>query len=75
MDHRIRKRMTMHNALHPGEDVNTQYVSRKGGRRFDRIEDRVDASIQRLEDYIEKHEGSLITAARNNSDNTKNKNN
>ena len=30
----------------------------------------VDASIQRLEDYIEKHEGGLITAIRNDTDNT-----
>ena len=31
---------------------------------------RVDASIQRLEDYIEKHEQGLIIAFRNNTDNT-----
>ena len=30
----------------------------------------VDTSIRRLEDYIEKHEGGLITAIRNNTDNT-----
>ena len=30
----------------------------------------VDASIQQLKDYIEKHEGGLITAIRNNTDNT-----
>ena len=34
------------------------------------IEDSVDASIQRLEDYIEKHEQGLITALRNDTDNT-----
>ena len=34
------------------------------------IEDSVDASIQRLEDYIGKHERGLITAIRNNTDNT-----
>ena len=33
-------------------------------------EDSVDASIQRLEDYIEKHERGLITAIRNDTDNT-----
>ena len=35
------------------------------------IEDSVDASIQRLEDYIEKRGGRLITATRSNTDNTR----
>ena len=62
--------MTMHKALHPRHDVDRLYVSRKeGGRGLASIEDSVDASIQRLEDYIEKH-GGLITAIRNNTDNT-----
>ena len=30
----------------------------------------VDASIQRLDDYIEKHERGLITTIRNDTDNT-----
>ena len=58
MDQRTRKLMTMHKALHPRDDV-------------DSIEDNVEASIQRLKDYIEKHEGGLITATRNDTDNTK----
>ena len=33
-------------------------------------EDSVDESIQRLEDYIEKHERGLIAAIRNDTDNT-----
>ena len=49
----------------------TDYVSRKdGGRGLTSIEDSVDASIQRLEDYIQKHDVGLITAIRNNNDNT-----
>ena len=32
----------------------------------------MDASIQRLEDYIQKHEGGLITATRNDTENTMN---
>ena len=53
----------MHKALHPRDDVNRLYESRKeGGRGLDRIEDSVDASIQRLEDFMQKHEGGLITA-------------
>ena len=64
--------MTMYKALHPRDDVNRLYVSRKdGGRGLTSIEDSIDASIQRLNDYREKHEGGLITATRNDTDNTK----
>ena len=63
--------MTMHKALHPRDDVDRLYISRKeGGRRLASIEDSVDASIQRLEDYIQNHGGGLITAIRNDTDNT-----
>ena len=63
--------MTMHKALHPRDDIDRLYVSRKeGGRGLASIEDSVDASIQQLEDYIEKHEGGLITTIRNDTDNT-----
>ena len=63
--------MTMHKVLHPREVVDRLYVSRKeGGRGLTSIEDNVDASIQRLEDYIEKHEGGQITVIRNDTDNT-----
>ncbi len=63
MDQRTRKLMTMHKALHPRDDVDRLYVSRKeGGRGLASIEDSVDASIQRLKDYIQKQEGGLITA-------------
>ena len=49
--------MTMHKALHPKNDVDRLYESRKvGGRGLASIEDSVDASIQRLEEYIEKQE-------------------
>ena len=47
------------------------YVPRKeGGRGLTSIEDSVDKSIQRLEDYIEKHKRALIMGIRNNTDNT-----
>ena len=63
--------MTMHKALYPRDDVNRRYVPRKkGGRGLASIEDSVDTSIQRLEDYIKKHERGLITAIRNSTDNT-----
>ena len=71
MDQRTRKLMTMHKALHPRDDVDRLYVSRKeGGRGLASIEDRVDASIQRLEDYIQKYDGEFITVIRNDNDNT-----
>ena len=71
MDERTRKLMTMHKALHPRDDVDRLYVSwKEGGTGLASIEDTVDALIQRLEDYIEKHERGLITALRNDTDNT-----
>ena len=72
MDTRTRKLMTMHMVLHPRDDVDRLYVSRKDvGRGLAITEDNVDGSIQRLEDYIKKHEGRLITATRNDTDRTK----
>ena len=71
MDQRKRKSVTMHKALHPRDDIDRLYVSRKkGGRGLTSIEDSVDESIQRLEDCIQKRRGRLITATRNNTDNT-----
>ena len=61
----------MHKALHSKDDVDRLYVSRKkGGRGLASNEDSFDALIQRLEDYIQKHDGGLITAIRINTDNT-----
>ena len=63
--------MTMHKALRPSDDGDRLQVSRKeGGRGLTRIEDSVDTSIRRLGDYIEKHEGGLITAIRSDTDYT-----
>ena len=68
---RTKKLMTMHKALHLRDDVDRLYVSRKeGGRGLASIKDTDDTSIQRLEDYIEKHERGLITTIRNDTDNT-----
>ncbi len=61
----------MYEPLHPRDDVKKLYVLiKEGGRGLASIEDSVDASIRQLEDYIEKHEGGLITAIRNDTDNT-----
>ena len=63
----------MHKALYPRDDVDRLCVSRKeGGRGLTSIEDSVHASIQRLKDYIQKHEGGLVTATRNETENTMN---
>ena len=62
----------MHKALHPRDNVDRLFVSRKeGGRGVTSIEDSVDALIQRHEDFIEKREGRLITATRNDFDDTR----
>ena len=62
--------MTMHKALHPRDDVDRLYVSRREGwRGLVSIKDSADASIKRLEDYIEKHERGLITAIKKDSNN------
>ena len=71
MGQRTRKLMTMHKALHPRDDIERIYVFRKeGGRELTSIEDSNDASMERFEDYIEKHERGLITTIRNDTDNT-----
>ena len=63
--------MTMHKALRPRDDVDRLCMSRKeGGRGLACIEDSVDASIQRLKDYIEKHERGLMATIGNDTDNT-----
>ena len=72
MDQKTWKLMTMHKTLHPRDDVDRLYVSRKEGRRgFASIEVNVDCSIQWLEDYIEKRRERLVTATRNNTDNAR----
>ena len=46
--------MTMHKGLHPRDDVDRLYLSRKEGERtLISIEVSVEASTQRLKDYIE----------------------
>ena len=67
MEQRTRKLKT----LHLRDDVDRQYLSRKRGRWLAIIEENVDVSRKRLADYIEKHEGILITTTRNNTDNTR----
>ena len=54
----------MHKALHPRDDTDRLYVSRKEtgrGKGLASIEDSVDALIQRPEDYVKKRGGRLIT--------------
>ena len=45
----------MHKALHPRDDINKRYVSRKdGGRERDQVEDCADASTQGLKEYVDQ---------------------
>ena len=46
------------------------FQEKEGGSGLASIEDCVDASKQRLEDYIQKHNGGLTTAVRNDTNNT-----
>ena len=56
--------------LHPRNDVDRLYVSRKeGGRGLTSIEDSVDTSIQQVKDCIEKNGGRIITTTRNKTEN------
>ena len=72
MDQRTRKLLVTRKALHPRDDIDRLYVSRKeGGRGLTSIEDSVNASIQRLEGFIYKCRGRLVTVTINNTDNTK----
>ena len=60
--------MTMQKGLQPRNDVDRLYMSRKeGGRGLTGIKNSVDKSIQRLH---KKCRGRMITAIRNNTDNT-----
>ena len=62
----------MHKVLHPRDDTDRLYASRKErGRGFASIEDSVATSIRRLTNYIKKNKERLITATRNNTNNTR----
>ena len=58
---RTRKRIAVHKVLHPRDEVDRLYVSRKEwGRGLASIEDSVDASIQRLVDYKKYTKGDWL---------------
>ena len=68
MVERTRKLMTIQKVLHPRDNFDRLYVQES--REEEDLPDSVDASIQRLEGYIEKNEERLITAIRNDTDHT-----
>ena len=57
--------MTKHKALHFRDVVDRQYVTTKEGRGLSSIQDSVDESIQRLEDYIKNAEGDGYSHQKN----------
>ena len=68
MDQRKKKLMTMHKTLHPRDDVDRLYVSRReGGGGLTSIEYIFDESTQRLDDYREQRRWRLITATKHNT--------
>ena len=63
IDWRTRKLMTIHKTLQPRDYVNRLYMSSKErGKRLTSTEDSVDASIERLVDYIQKRGERLVIA-------------
>ena len=56
----------MHKALHPRDDTDRLYESKKGGRGLASIEDSIDALTRQLEYCIKKSKGRLITVNTNN---------
>ena len=71
MYQRTWKLMATHKALHSRDNVDTLYESRNGeGRGLTSIDDNVDALIQWLKVYTEKHEGGMITTIRIETENT-----
>ena len=69
MDQRTRNQMMMYKVLHPRDDID-RYMSRKE-RVTGSIEDSVDTSIWKFQDYIKKRKEWLITATRSNTNNIK----
>ena len=72
MNQKTRKLMTMHKAVHPGDDVDRLYGSKRERKKdLLALKASIDASRERIKDYIEKCGGRLITASRNNTDDTR----
>ena len=62
MNQCTRKVMTIHESVHPRDYIDRPiYVKKVGGRALGSV----DASIWRLEDYMKKSKGTLITVIRN----------
>ena len=70
MDPRTRKLMTIHKALDPRDDTERLNVLMRRRNRTYQYSRSVDASLQRLKDYIHTRGGRLITASRKNADST-----
>ena len=60
--------MSMYKTLHPTNDIDRLYVSRKEVRRaFASIEESVSESIREAEDYKKKNKRRLITVTKHNN--------
>ena len=58
--------------MHPRNNIDRLYVSRKeGGRGLAITDDRFDISIKHLEDYVKKNKERQIIATRNDTNNTR----
>ena len=63
--------MTVHNALHPTDDVERLYVSKREGREFASIEGSLAHRYKDSKTTSKKRKGRLITATRKNTNDTK----
>ena len=58
-------------ALHPRDEVDMLYVSRKEDERgLTSTKDSIEASLQQKDDYMKKRGGRMITMTRNDTYNT-----
>ena len=51
----------MRKALHLKDDIDRVYVSKEGGRALVNFQDCLDASGQKLEDYVKKYKERIMT--------------
>ena len=71
MNQGTRRLITMHKVLHPRDDIDRLCAKKRRERGLASIGDNVDTSIQWLQDCMQKSRGILMTASRNNTNDTR----
>ena len=65
MNQKTRKMMTMRKPLHPKNEIDRLYMSRKRSRGLDSIKDCINTTVRGQKDFIKKRKERLIIAASN----------